>query len=456
MPHTTRMPGSAGALLTDLYQLTMAQAYFREDMAETAVFELFVRRLPPARRFLLAAGLERALELIASFRFAPAELEFLAAQGMFAQPFLDYLGAFRFTGTVHAMPEGSPFFAEEPILRVTAPIIEAQLLESRLINIIHFQTLIASKAARCVIAAQGRRLLDFGMRRAHEGDAALLAARAAYLAGFDGTATVEAGRQWGIPISGTVAHSYIEAHDDEEQAFRSFTRAMPARTTLLIDTYDTIRAAGKIARLQSELSAQGSPHGVESVRIDSGDLGAQAREVRRILDEHGCRDVRIALSGSLDEHQIAALVAGGVPADAFGVGTSLDVSADAPALDMAYKLQMYAGRPRRKRSPGKVTWPGAKQVFREFDASGTASGDRIVLEGEQAAGAPLLAEVMRGGRAIGAPRALADIRDDCRRQVRTLPRYVLRLEERPTGDGSTAYPVIRSAAVEALALALSS
>ncbi len=334
------MPGSAGALLTDLYQLTMAQAYFREGMADTAVFELFVRRLPPTRRFLLAAGLERALEFIGAFRFTAAELEFLAAQGSFAQPFLDYLSAFRFSGTVHAMPEGSPFFAEEPILRVTAPIIEAQLLESRLINIIHFQTLIASKAARCVIAADGRRLLDFGMRRAHEGDAALLAARAAYLAGFDGTATVEAGRRWGIPIFGTVAHSYIEAHDDEEQAFRSFTSGMPGRTTLLIDTYDTILAAGKIARLQSELSAQGSPHGVESVRIDSGDLGAQAREVRRILDEHGCRDVRIALSGNLDEHQIVALVSSGVPVDAFGVGTSLDVSADAPALDMAYKLQM--------------------------------------------------------------------------------------------------------------------
>jgi nicotinate phosphoribosyltransferase len=451
------MPGSAGALLTDLYQLTMAHAYFREGMAETAVFELFVRRLPPARRFLLAAGLERALQHIAALRFTAAELEFLAAQGVFAQSFLDYLGTFRFTGTVHAMPEGSPFFAQEPILRVTAPIIEAQLLESRLINIIHFQTLIASKAARCVLAAGGRRLLDFGMRRAHEGDAALLAARAAYLAGFDATATVEAGRQWAIPLSGTVAHSYIEAHDDEEQAFRSFTSAMPGRTTLLIDTYDTIRAAGKIARLQSELAARGSPHGVESVRIDSGDLGAQAREVRRILDEHGCPEVRIALSGSLDEHQIAALVSAGVPVDAFGVGTSLDVSADAPALDMAYKLQMYAGRPRRKRSPGKVTWPGAKQVFRELDASGRASCDRIVLDGEEAPGVPLLAEVMRGGQATAVARPLAAIRSDCLRQVRMLPEYVLQLQEQPAGgEVSSGYPVIRSAAIEALARSFSS
>lgn len=441
----------AGALLTDLYQLTMAHAYFAEDMRDTAVFELFVRRLPPSRRFLLAAGLERALEFAAALRFTPAELEFLAAQNSFAQPFLDYLAAFRFTGTVHAMPEGSPFFAEEPILRVTAPLIEAQLLESRIINIMHFQTLIASKAARCVTAAEGRRLIDFGMRRAHEGDAALFAARAAYLAGFDATATVEAGRRWGIPISGTVAHSYIEAHDDEEQAFRNFTRSRPARTTLLIDTYDTIRAAEKVARLQRKLSEQGAAQGVESVRIDSGDLSAQAKEVRRILDGHGCRDVRIALSGGLDEHQIAALVSSGVPVDVFGVGTSLDVSADAPALDMAYKLQMYAGRPRRKRSPGKITWPGAKQVFREYGPDGIAVRDRIVLEGETAEGMTLLGEVMRGGRAVGASRRLQEIRSDCRRKVQALPSYLLKLDDGRGGGSSPGYPVIRSSAIEELA-----
>jgi nicotinate phosphoribosyltransferase len=453
MPRPTRSPRSCGALLTDLYQLTMAQAYFAEDMRETAVFELFVRRLPPERRFLIAAGLERALEFAGALRFTPADLRFLAARGSFTPPFLDYLRTFRFTGTVHAMPEGSPFFAEEPILRVTAPIIEAQLLESRIINIIHFQTLIASKAARCVIAARGRRLLDFGMRRAHEGDAGLFAARAAYLAGFDATATVEAGRRWGIPISGTVAHSYIEAHDDEEQAFRNFVASRPAGTTLLIDTYDTARAAEKVARLQRELRAQGSRHGVESVRIDSGDLGAQAREVRRIFDRQDCHDVRIALSGGLDEHQIAALVCADVPVDAFGVGTSLDVSADVPALDMAYKLQMYAGRPRRKRSPGKATWPGAKQVVREYGTDGIAVGDRVVLDGETVEGVPLLAEVMRNGRVVCGSPPLELIRNECARHIRALPRHLLQLDGGPAaGGGSSDYPVTRSAALEALAV----
>lgn len=442
----------ANALLTDLYQLTMAHAYFEEDMRETAVFELFVRRLPPQRRFLLAAGLERALEFIGALRFTAAQIEFLAAQGSFTPPFLDYLATLRFTGTVHAMPEGSPFFAEEPILRVTAPIIEAQLLESRLLNIIHFQTLIASKAARCVIAGQGRRLIDFGMRRAHEGDAALFLARAAYLAGFDGTATVEAARRWGIPVSGTVAHSYIETHDDEEQAFRSFMMSTPRRTTLLIDTYDTLRAAETVARLQSELKAQGSGHGVDSVRIDSGDLGAQAAEVRRILDGRGCRDIRIILSGGLDEYQIAALLSSGAPVDAFGVGTSLAVSADVPSLDMVYKLQMYAGHPRRKRSPGKTTWPGVKQVFRECGTDGTALCDRIVLEGEQADGMPLLTEVMREGRVVTPSRPLKVIRSDCRCQMQALPSYLLQLDDGPAGSFPT-YPVIRSAALEALAAA---
>ncbi|MGH8295944.1 MAG: nicotinate phosphoribosyltransferase, partial [Steroidobacteraceae bacterium] len=402
------------------------------------------------RRFLIAAGLERALQHIGELRFTAAELEFLARDGSFAPRFLDYLSPLRFTGTVHALPEGTPFFAEEPILRVTAPIIEAQLLESRLINIVHFQTLIASKAVRCVIAARGRGVIDFGMRRAHEGDAALFAARASYLAGFDATATVEAGRLWGIPISGTVAHSYIEAHDDEEQAFRHFVASRPGRTTLLIDTYDTRRATEKVARLESELRAQGSGRGVDFVRLDSGDLGAESREVRRILDARGCPEVRIALSGGLDEHEIAALLSCGAPVDAFGVGTTLAVSADVPALDMAYKLQMYAGRPRLKRSPGKATWPGAKQVLREYGTDGVALGDRIMLEDEAGSGEPLLVEVMRGGRALLPARPLEAIRSDCRMQIRTLPHYLLQLE--PAEGASPTYPVVRSAAIDALAM----
>src|SRR5215471_2510081 len=288
------------ALLTDLYQLTMAQAYFELGMQDNAVFELFVRRLPETRRFLLAAGLEQALEYIEDLRFTADDIAFLATLGRFRADFLDYLRSVRFTGAVHAMPEGSPFFAEEPIVRVSAPILEAQLLESRLINIVHFQTMIASKAARCVIAARGKQLIDFGTRRAHEAEAAVFAARAAYLAGFDATATVEAGRRFGIPLSGTLAHSFIEAHDREEQAVRRFVLSSPEPTTLLIDTYDTARALQRVIALEQELAQSGGGHGVRAVRIDSGDLGAQAHTTRATLDAHGCRHIKIVLSGGLD------------------------------------------------------------------------------------------------------------------------------------------------------------
>ena len=413
---------SAGkALLTDLYQLTMAQAYFELDMTESAVFELFVRRLPPTRHFLLAAGLEQALEYIEELRFSAEDLAFLATLGTFRRDFLDYLGTVRFTGSLHAMPEGTPFFANEPILRVTAPILEAQLLESRLLNIVHFQTTIASKAARCVAAARGRQLVDFGMRRAHEADAGVLAARAAYLAGFDATATVEAGRRFGIPLSGTLAHSFIEAHDSEAQAFRNFALSCPERTTLLIDTYDSARGLQRVIALAREFAAAGRQQGVRAVRIDSGDLAAQARRARSELDAHGCGDLRIVLSGSLDEHLIDELVASAVPVDAFGVGTALDVSADAPALDMAYKLQEYAGKPRRKRSPGKATWPGIKQVFRERTSAGEYLCDRVARHDEPQSGEALLIEVMRNGRRSLPSPSLSALRAHCARELRSLP-----------------------------------
>ncbi|HTW37780.1 MAG TPA: nicotinate phosphoribosyltransferase [Steroidobacteraceae bacterium] len=438
------------ALLTDFYQLTMAHAYFELGMRETAVFELFVRRLPAARRFLVAAGLEQALEHIEQLHFTGPELEYLDGLRTFSHGFLDYLANLRFSGTLHAMPEGTPCFAEEPLLRVTAPILEAQLLESRILNIVHFQTLIASKAARCVIAARGRRLIDFGMRRAHEADAALLAARAAYLAGFDATATVEAARRFGIAPSGTLAHSFIEAHDREEDAFRNFVRVQRGETALLIDTYDTARAARRVARLVRELRARGArERSVRAVRIDSGDLAAQARAVRAILDGEGLEDIEIVLSGGLDEHMIEALVTEGAPADAFGVGTSLDVSADAPALDIAYKLQQYAGKPRRKRSPGKETWPGAKQIFRERDANGVISSDRIGLEGEaHARGEPLLQEVLRHGRRMGPAPALDSSRAYCRAELERLPEALRSLEAAPSP-----FPVVITEAVLALAAA---
>jgi nicotinate phosphoribosyltransferase len=436
----------ASALLTDLYALTMAEAYFDLDMHETAVFELFVRQLPGTRRFLLAAGLEQIVDYLERLRFLPNELEFLAGLDMFSTRFLDHLRGLRFTGSLHAMPEGTPLFANEPLLRITAPILQAQFVESRVINLAHFQTMIASKAARCVLAADGRRLIDFGMRRAHGAEAAIYAARAAFLAGFDGTATVEAGRRFGIPLSGTMAHSFIEAHDHEEAAFSRFVSANPDNVTLLIDTYDTERGARRAARIALE-----KPGSIRAVRIDSGDLAAQSLAVRRILDDEGCRDVQIVLSGNLDEYRLEALLRGGAPVDAFGIGTHLDVSQDAPSLDMAYKIQEYAGTARRKRSPGKETWPGSKQVFRERDAAGRFGADHVSLAEESTPGSALLQEIMRDGRRIGALPALTSIRAYCREQLALLPPVLHGLE-----SAAGQYPVHISSGIRALARQVSS
>jgi nicotinate phosphoribosyltransferase len=406
------------ALLIDLYQLVMAQAYYELGMHEMAVFELFVRRLPRERRFLIAAGLEQALAFVESLEFSAEDIDYLSSLGSLSDRFLEYLRGVQFTGTVHAMPEGTPFFANEPLLRVTAPILEAQLIESRILNICHFQTLIASKAARIRLAAQSRRLIDFGMRRAHEADAALLAARAAYLAGFDATATVEAGRCFGMPLAGTLAHSFIEAHDRETDALRNFLMSTRGATTLLLDTYDTERAAKRTIALAAELQETGQR--VEAVRIDSGDLAAQARVIRSLFDAAGHGDIKIVASGGLDEYAIERLLAAEAPIDAFGVGTALDASTDAAALDMAYKLQWYAGKARRKRSTGKATWPGAKQVFRERDAAGSLIRDRIALADESSPGEPLLQQVMQHGRRIAPTPSLVSIREHCRRQIGSL------------------------------------
>ena len=447
------MSPPVSALLTDLYELTMAHAYFELGMRETAVFELFVRRLPPSRRFLIAAGLAQIVEYLEGLHFSADDLAYLKGLHCFPDRFLDHMAGVRFSGSLHAMPEGTPCFADEPILRVTAPILEAQLVESRILNLAHFQTVIASKAARYVLAAGGRRLVDFGMRRAHGAEAALLAARAAYLGGFHATATVEAGRQFGIPLSGTMAHSFIEAHDREEQALRNFLSVRPGDTTVLIDTYDTERAARRVVELLHERESVTRPGHILGVRIDSGDLSAQARVVREIFDSGGCRELQIILSGGLDEHRIERMLAAGTPADAFGVGTNLDVSTDAPALDMACKLQEYAGRARRKRSPGKVTWPGCKQVFRERDALGAPLGaplgDTIALVGEPTSGEPLLREIMRAGRRVIDLPELARIRNDCHEQLMSLP-AALRLLAEPD-DMELIYPVAISSGLRALA-----
>lgn len=418
--------------LTDLYQLNMVQAYLDHGQTAPATFEFFVRRLPPRRGFLLAAGLEQALDYLENLRFSSADLEWLAATGRFGGQLIDYLATFRFTGEVHAMPEGTVFFADEPVLRVTAPMPQAQLIESRLINILHFQILIASKAARVALAAPGKLLVDFGFRRAHGAEAGLMAARASYVAGFAGTATVLAEELFGIPSYGTMAHSYIQAHDDEITAFENFARARPNSVTLLIDTYDTLAAAKKVVALARRLAADGIEVG--AVRIDSGDMIALSKAVRQILDDGGQRKIRIFVSGGLDEDSVAAMIRAGAPIDGFGVGTSLTTSSDVASLDCVYKLEEYAGVPRRKRSLAKQTWPGRKQVWRRYAENGAMIGDVLSIEWDRQPGEPLLSPVMREGRRLQPKPSLADIRARSKRELGRLPAALQRLE-------SADYPV---------------
>jgi nicotinate phosphoribosyltransferase len=440
------MSPAPSVLLTDLYQLTMLHAYFHEGMEETAVFDFFVRALPRARSFLLTAGLEQAIEYLEGLRFTDEELDWVAREGRFGRDFVDRLARLRFTGDVDAMPEGTVFFAEEPMLRVTAPLPEAQLVESRLINLLHFQTLVASKAARAVLAAPGKLLVDFGMRRAHGAEAALLAARAGYLAGLSGTATALAGARFGIPVYGTMAHSFVQAHETETDAFLHFARSDPGHVVLLLDTYDTEAAAEKVVALAPRLGAEGIR--IAGVRLDSGDLADHARRVRAVLDRGGLREVTIFASGNIDEYALRALVAAGAPIDGFGVGTRLDTSADAPYLDCAYKLVEYAGRPRRKRSEGKALWPGRKQVYRRHGGDGCMREDVLTLEDAPAEGLPLLAPVMRHGRRVGALPSLAEARARAAAELATLPEPLRRL------DQGTVYRVTVAETLRALARTL--
>jgi len=429
-------------LLADLYQFTMLQSYLELGMEETAVFELFVRKLPPGRNFLVAAGLEQVLEFLENLRFSPEELDWLATR--FPPHVIRYLEQFKFDGDVHAMPEGTIFFSNEPILRITAKMPQAQLVESRIINLLHFETLIASKAARSVLMAPDKLLVDFGMRRAHGAEAALLAARASYLAGFSGTATVLAGPLYDIPLFGTMAHSYIQAHADESAAFEHFSRCHPANTVLLIDTYDTEAAAHKVVALARKLAASNIT--IKGVRLDSGDLAVHAKNVRRILDDGGLRDTTIFASGNLDEYKLHALLSAQAPIDGFGIGTALDISIDAPALDCAYKLQEYAGKPRRKHSEGKATWPGRKQVYRTYGSDGCIAADVVALEDDDPQpGETLIQPMMRSGKRLHPKISLTTLRDQTLKNYRCLPAAMTALEPAPV------YPVTISLALQALA-----
>ncbi len=430
-------------LTTDLYELNMIQAYLDRSEDREAVFEFFVRRLPARRGFMLAAGLDDALAYLETLAFSAADIDWLKSTGRFRQNLIDYLAGFRFTGSVHAIPEGTVCFPNEPLIRITAPLPQAQLVETRLINILHFQTLIASKAARMVLAAPGKILSDFGLRTAHGAEAGLFSARASYIAGFAGAANVYAGEVYGIPMVGTMAHSLVQVHGDEAEAFEVFVRARPDGAILLIDTYDTEAGARKVVELAPKLKADGIS--IRGVRIDSGDLIAMARKVRDILDAGGLRDVIVLVSGGINEDVLKNMMVKRAPIDGFGIGVNLAASVDAPAFDCAYKLQEYAGKPKRKLSEGKATWPGRKQVWRSYDADHHMRNDILSLESDRQPGEQLVVPVMRGGKRLGPAETLAVIRERAARDLARLPEPLRRLEQ--VGP----YPVKISEALATLA-----
>jgi nicotinate phosphoribosyltransferase len=430
-------------LLTDLYELTMAAGYFQTRFDAHATFELFVRHLSPRRNYLVAAGLEQAIEFLENVRFTTEEVRYLRQHRMFRHirgEFFDYLAKFRFTGDTWAMPEGTLAFPGEPLMRIVAPIIEAQIMETSLLSTLGYQTMIASKAARVVSAAQGRQVVDFGARRAHGAQASLLSARAAVIGGCFGTSNVLAGQQFGIDTYGTQAHSWVMAHENEAESFRNFLEAFPEGSVLLLDTYDVRNAVKTIIALGRR------PAGV---RLDSGDLIKDSRWVRRELDRAGWKDVKIFASGDLDEFKIAELLAQGAAIDAFGVGTALATPGDAPHLSLIYKLvEVERGgkiREAAKFSEAKVTYPGRKQVFRHSTAAGEIESDKIALDGEPSEGGePLLVEVMRGGRRLAPPEDLSVLRGRCVASLGHLPQRYRQINRRAV------YPVRYSKTLDAM------
>ena len=409
-------------LLTDLYQLTMAQAYFHEQRTGTATFSLFIRSYPPDRGYFVAAGLQDALDYLDNFSFDGAAIDFLASQNLFSADFLDYLAALRFAGQVWAIPEGRIFFIDEPVIEVTAPIIEAQIAETFIINQIHLQTLIATKAARCAHASGGRPVVDFALRRTHGSDAGMKVARASYLAGFAGTSNVKAGRRYGIPLVGTMAHSFVSSFEREIDAFRAYVTSFPANAILLIDTYDTVAGAKNAVQVAREMAGRGQK--LLGVRIDSGDMAASAFEVRRILDAAGLIDVKIIGSGGLDEFELAQLTAANAPFDSYGVGTKMGVSADQPWFDIAYKLVEYDDRPVLKLSAGKSSWPGRKQLFRVQDNHGRPQRDIIGLRDEELPGERMLKKVMGNGKLTARSPTLPELREVFAREFAGLPESI--------------------------------
>lgn len=438
---SSRLPARSrdgnAALFADLYELTMMQAYYAEAMTAPAVFELHVRALPPQRNFLLAAGLEDALGYLESVAFSADELSYLESLRLFTPAFIERLRGFRFAGSVRAVPEGTVIFGGEPLLEVTASLPEAQFVETYLLNQLSFQTLVASKGARSVLAARGSPVIDFGQRRTHGTDAGLKAARALYLAGFAATSSLVAGHRYGIPVTGTMGHSYVQAHVNEREAFERFARQY-AGTVLLVDTYDTEAGVRRAIATIRELPVGVRPR---ALRIDSGDLHALSRLARAQLDAAGLPDVGIVVSGGLDEYQIAQLIEARAPIAAYAVGTHVGTSADAPTLDTAYKLVEYAGIGRAKFSVAKATLPGTKQVYRQVNG-GKMRRDLVTGVGEHAQGTALLIDVMRHGQRLSFDSSLEAARGRAQASLAALPAALSALS-----PAKPAYPVAVSRAL---------
>lgn len=429
--------GASAALFTDMYQLTMAQAYLAEGMLEPTTFSLFYRNLPDDRNYILSCGIEDVVDFLCELSFGDDDLAYLRDTGEFSDAFLDQLADFGFTGEVHALPDGTPVFPNEPLLEVTAPAPEAQIVETWVMNQMHVQSVLATKAARIVHAADGRPVLDFGLRRIHGADNGLKAARAFHVAGVAATSNVLAGRVYGIPISGTMAHSYIQAHDSEMDAFRKFAGEFP-ETVLLVDTYDTLQGVKNVVRLAEEL---GDDFRVKGIRLDSGDLAELAGKARRILDDAGLVNVDIFASGGLNEFEIRDMLDRDAPIDGFGVGTAMGVSPDAPDLDIAYKLVEYAGRGRMKLSTGKPTLPGAKQIFRRYE-DGRATGDTLGRRDESQDGTPLLETFVRDGRRVRQADTPDRARERAAGQLDAMPEEIVAIDRADNG-----YPVALSNAL---------
>lgn len=398
-------------LLTDLYELTMAAVYFEKDMFEPATFSLFVRGYPPSRNYFVNAGLEDVLNYLKGLKFDSDDLDYLEGTGLFKKSFLSYLEKFQFRGDVYALPEARLFFSNEPILEVTAPLIEAQIVESFIINAVNFQSSIATKASRCVFAAWPRNLVDFSLRRTQGTDAGMKVARSSFIGGFKGTSNVLAGKVYGLPIVGTMAHSFVTSFEKEVEAFRAFAEIFPQNTVLLVDTYDTLSGTRNAVKVGKEMAERGKT--LRGVRLDSGDMAQLSKKVRKILQQAGLTETLIFASGGFDEYKIQKVISRGADIDSFGVGTKMGVSADNPYLDMAYKLVKYAGKPVLKLSPGKKTLASDKQIFRFVSSEGKLEKDIISLRDEELReGAPLLEKRMEKGSSVKEPPSLTQIQKD--------------------------------------------